>query len=152
MRDLLEPTTREALVVDPAHDARLIVIDDAADPVYRNCSVPKLSTSETSDPWILPGEPIPPAPAASPDEVRELHDRVVAANRLRVPACVSLATSGALLLGFLFAEERVSMWDGRLQADVFASTVHGIDPHYLHDLHRLSTWNEVRYTMFGGMI
>jgi hypothetical protein len=77
---------------------------DDADPVYRDCSVPKLSTSEMSDPWILPGEPIPPALAASPDEVRELHDRVVAANRLRVPAYVSLATSGALLLGFQAAQ------------------------------------------------
>ena len=44
------------------------------------------------------------------------------------------------------------MWDGRLQADVLASTVHGIAPHYLHDLHRLITWSDVRYTMFGGMI
>jgi hypothetical protein len=44
------------------------------------------------------------------------------------------------------------MWDGRLPTDVLATTVHGIDPHHLHDLHRLSSWSDVRYTMFGGMI
>ncbi|HEV7559585.1 MAG TPA: carboxypeptidase regulatory-like domain-containing protein [Kofleriaceae bacterium] len=122
---------------------------DDSDPVYRDCSVPLLSHSDATDPWIQRGALVPPPPKPTPAQQAVIDAKIVAAHRLRIPAYVSIATTAALFIGFGVSHNRYNAATDQMKADVFRGN---FGDGYHADIRSAERWNMAAGVLFGAGI
>lgn len=109
-------------------------------PVYRDCSIPDLSTADASEPWLFRDSKVPPpvvADAPVIDPVQH-HNRLVGeARRNRTYAFAAAATTGAMAIGIVATYLQFKKYSDRVEADqtspVFAPGRLEADRGRMHD-------------------
>lgn len=86
----------------------------------RDCSVPDLSTSDASEPWLVRDGSVPPpsvAAASVIDPVKERADQIASARQNRTYAVVATATTAAAVAGLIVAYRQFHTYSDRVDAD-----------------------------------
>jgi hypothetical protein len=89
----------------------------------RDCSVPDLSTSDASEPWLVRDPSVPPpavAAARSIDPAKERADRIASARQNRTYAIVTTATTAAAVVGLIVSYRQFRTYSDRADADMIS--------------------------------